>query len=591
MSLLTLSLSCVVATATLCASPVVLARADPAAPAPAALTAFPAAASSMKTAGLNAEQVYAILLGEIAGRRGDMSTAFTQYFKAAQLTQAPQMAELAARVAIRSEDYDAADQAVRLWLTLAPNAPMAQQVAAFLRIHAEDQEGALIHLNRLIELSEGANETVYDDAAALIARASTPELQLRLMQALVTQFPESAEAQQALASLAAGISQFAIADKAARRALELRPEWNKPRLFLVRLLLTQDKRTEARQLLESFIVNTPNDLAMQMLYGQFLIEEKEFTSARAVFEQLLNSQPKAPEALFAAGILSLQLNEFNRAQAYFTRLYDTGERQNDAAFYLGQAAEQMNDVAAALNWYQKVEENHVAEAQMRIAVLRAAAGDVAAAREMLQQLRIDSPEDAVMSTLVEAEILENAHQAEEAMQVLNAALNEQPDAVDLLYARGLLAINLGQLERGEQDLQQIIAVDAENANALNALGYTLADRTDRYTEALGYIERAYKLKPDEPAILDSLGWVHYRLGHLETARDYLRQALAAFNDGEIAAHLGEVLWAMGQQTEAWTVWNASLAAHPDDADLQKVIERHRVLKTEANSNNAKGTPK
>ncbi|MBK1693350.1 hypothetical protein CKO09_01150 [Chromatium weissei] len=587
MSLLTLSFSCVVATATFCAAPAVLARTDSAAPA----ATVSAVTTSTKSAGLNAEQVYAILLGEIAGRRGDMHTAFTQYFKAAQLTQAPKMAELAARVAIRSEDYDAADQAVRLWLTLEPNAPMAQQVAAYLRIHAEDQEGALIHLNRLIELSAGVNEVVYDDAAALIARAPKPELQLRLMQALVARFPESAEAQQAFAGLAAGISQFAIATQAARRALELRPEWNKPRLFLVRLLLTQDKRAEARQLLESFIASTPNDQALQMLYGQFLIEEKEFTAARIVFDQLLKSQPKAPEALFAAGILSLQLNEFERAKQYFTQLYETGERQNDAAFYLGQIAEQANDVSAALNWYETVEENHASEAQMRIAVLRAAAGEVAAAREMLQHLRTESPDDAVMSTLVEAEILEDAGQPEVALEVLNVALTEQPDNTELLYARGLLAINLGQLQRGEQDLQQLIAADAENANALNALGYTLADRTDRYTEALGYIERAHQLKPDEPAILDSLGWVHYRLGHLETARNYLRQALAAFNDGEIAAHLGEVLWAMGQQTEAWTVWNASLVAHPDDVNLQKVIERHRVLKTEVNSNNASGAVK
>lgn len=589
MSLVYLSLSRMAAIATLCASSTVLARTDPAAPA-AALAALPAASSTTTATGLNAEQVYAILLGEIAGRRGDMTTAFAQYFKAAQLTQTPKMAELATRAAIRGEDYDAANQSIRLWLALAPEVPMAQQVAAFLRIHAGDQEGALIHLNQLIALGEGTNETVYDDAAEIIARASKPEQQLQLMQTLVAQFPDSADAQQALATLAAGISQFAVADSAARRALELRPEWNKPRLFLVRLQLAQDKRSEARQLLESFIASSPNDQALQMLYGQFLIEEKEFTAARAVFERLLKSHPKAPEVLFAAGILSLQLNELDRAQQYFTRLYDIGERQSDAAFYLGQVAEQMNDISAAFGWYEKVEENHATEAQMRIAVLRAAAGEVTVARELLQQLRTTSPDDAVMLTLVEAEILENAGRQEEALQILDAALNAQPEDADLRYARALLAIDLGQLQRAEQDLQQIIAADAENANALNALGYTLADRTDRYAEALGYIEKAYQLKPEEPAILDSLGWVHYRLGHFEMARDYLRQALAAFNDGEIAAHLGEVLWAMGQQTEAWTVWNASLAAHPEDADLQKVIERHRVLKTEINSN-VKDAPK
>jgi tetratricopeptide (TPR) repeat protein len=538
-------------------------------------------APDARVSGLDAEQVYAILVAEIAGRRGEMATAFAYYFKAAQLTRSAKMAELAVRSAISGEDDAAADQGVRLWLELAPDAPVAHQMAAFLRIRAEDQEGALIHLARLVELTEGADESVYEQAASIIARAPNPETRLTLMRALVARFPESADAQQSLASVAASAARFEIADSAARRALELRPDWNKPRLFLVKLRLSAGKRDEARQLLEGFVNRTPDDQTLRMLYGQFLIEEKEFTTARDVFERLLSLQPKEPDALFAVGILSLQLDDLNNARIYFTRLYETGARKSDAAFYLGQTAERSEDARAALDWYGKVKGANVADAQVRMAVLRARAGEIMQAREILQRLRGNAPDEAVALYLIEAGILEEVGRGDEAMEVFNAALEAHPDDQDLRYARALHAVDLGQIQQAEQDLLRIIGAAPEHADALNALGYTLADRTDRYEEARGYIERAYALKPEEPAILDSMGWVNYRLGHYEVACDYLQRALERMDDGEIAAHLGEVLWALERRTEAWAVWDAALKTHSEHAYLLEVVGRYRVSSTDA----------
>nr|WP_295408476.1 tetratricopeptide repeat protein [uncultured Thiocystis sp.] len=536
--------------------------------------------------GLDADQVYAILVGEIAGRRGDMATALLHYLKAAQLTQAPRMAELAVRAAISADDDAAAGEGVRLWLELAPEAAAAHQVAAFLRIKAGDREGALIHLVRLVELTEGADSSVFEQAAAIIARAPSPDMQLALMEALVGRFPESADAQQSLATVAASASRFEVADRAARRALELRPDWNQPRLFLVRLLLSQGKRAEARRRLEEFVERSPDDHGLHMLFGQFLVEEQEFATARDVFERLLGNQPKAPDVLFAVGILSLQLDDLTGARIYFTRLFETGERQDDAAFYLGQTAERAEDARVALEWYEKVKDSNLAEAQVRMAFLRAKTGEVAQAREILNRLRGSSPDDAVALYLVEAEILDEVGRVDEAMSVFGAALESHRDDRDLLYARGLYAVEHGQLQLGEQDFLRILAADSEDADTLNALGYTLADRTDRYREALGYIEKAYALKPEEPAILDSMGWVHYRLGHYEVARDYLRRALDKMDDGEIAAHLGEVLWAMGRQAEAWSVWEAALLAHPEHEYLQQTVGRHRVSETAVDGNAA-----
>ncbi|WP_236786180.1 tetratricopeptide repeat protein [Allochromatium tepidum] len=532
-------------------------------------------------AGLTPDQVYHILVAEVAGRRGDMRLAFTHYLKAAELTRAPELAELAVRAAISAEDDAAAGEAMMLWLTLAPNAPDAHQVAAFLRIKAEDREGALIHLQRLVELSGEGGETAFAKAAAILERLPTPEERLALMESLVERFPESADAHQALAMLAASLSQPEVAERAARRAMDLRPDWNAPRLFLVRLLLSDDKDSQARALLESFVEANPGDRALKMLYGRLLVDEREFSTAREVFERMLREYPKDPDVLFAVGILSLQLEDLAGARLHFGRLYETGQRQDEAAFYLGQTAERAEDVATALDWYGKVSGASGSDARIRIAFLRAKRGEVTQAREILQRMRDQDPDNAIPLFMVEAEILDEVQRPDEARAVYDEALAAFPDDDTLLYARGLHAMKLGRIELGERDLRRIIEADPEHADALNALGYTLADQTDRFEEALELIERAHALKPEEPAILDSLGWVHYRLGDLQLALEYLQQANDRLDDGEIAAHLGEVLWALGRRAEAWAVWDKAVETHPDHAYLQEVVGRHRLSRSES----------
>ncbi|MBK1716342.1 tetratricopeptide repeat protein [Thiocystis violacea] len=541
----------------------------------------PAAAVPVPVTGLAPDQIYAVLVGEIAGRRGDMATAFTHYLEAAELTRSERMAELAVRAAISGDDDEAAARGIRLWLAIAPDSPAAYQVAAFLRIKVEDRDGALDHLQRLVELSDEGVETAFAKAAAIIARLPSPDDRVSMMEALVDRFPESAEARQSLAMVAASSSRTDVAEQAARRALELRPEWNAPRLFLVRLLLSDGQRAEARSLLEGFVDASPDDQALRMLYGQFLVEEQEFTSARSVFERLLRNQPKAPDVLFAVGILSLQLDDLEGARLHFGRLYDTGERKDEAAFYLGQTAERAADTKSALDWYGKVDGANLDDAQVRMAFLRAKTGEVAQAREILQRLRDRSPDNAIPLFMVESEILQEIGRPDEAMSVYDTALALFPGDDTLLYARGLFAMKRDRIEQGERDLRQIIDSDPNHADALNALGYTLADRTDRHAEALVLIERAHVLKPDEPAILDSLGWVHYRLGDFEKALEYLRQAQDQLKDGEVAAHLGEVLWAMERRSEAWTVWDDAIKAYPEHEYLREVIGRYRVSRTES----------
>jgi len=526
--------------------------------------------------GLSADQTFAILAAEVAGRRGDLGTAHIYYLQAAELTGHAELAELAVRAAMGGEDREGAERAVALWLRLAPEAPEAHQLAAVLRIEASDQEGALIHLRRIVELGGLEAELAWTRVTSIVARVADVESRLALMRALVESFAGSADAEQALAAVAAAASRYEMADAAARRALELRPDWNRPRLFLVKLLLSQNRRDEARALLESFVAEAPEDSPLRMVYGQFLVEEQDFTSARAVFERLLHNEPRQPDVLFAVGVLSLELEDLDEARRAFAQLHQTGQRRDEAAYYLGQVEERAGDVGKAIDWYQQVRDANASDAQVRIALLEAEAGQVERAREILQRLRDQAPADGLVLFLIEAEILVEAGYDEQAMEVFDAALRAYPDDPDVLYARALHAVELERIEQAERDLRRILVDDPHHADALNALGYTLADRTERYEEARALIEQAYALKPEEPAILDSMGWIHFRLGDYEQALSYLRKALETLNDGEIAAHLGEVLWAMGREAEAWEVWEAALAEHPEHAYLNRVVERFRL---------------
>ncbi|WP_295451578.1 tetratricopeptide repeat protein [uncultured Thiodictyon sp.] len=524
--------------------------------------------------GLDSDLVYSVLVAEVAAHRGDQALAFTQYLHAAELARDPQLAELAVRTAVSAGDDAGAARAVAFWLELAPAAPGAVQVAAFLRIKAGDRAGALDYLSQVVRLAGADTEAGYLQAASIVARAASPPERLELMRELVARDARSAEAQYALAVVAASAEQPEVAVAAARQALQLRPDWDKPRLFLVRLLLAGGKRDEARALIEQFIAANPDEQGLRLLYAQFLLEQKDYVGARSAFERLLADRPNDPEALYAAGILALELDDLKAARGNLTRLYQTGQRRDDASFYLGQLEERAEQRSAAIDWYAKTQGANRMDAQIRIAVLRAKAGELERAREIIQQLRDQAPDEAQTLFLAEAEILDQAGRQDAAMQVYADALTAFPDDVELLYGRAMLAVKQERIASAERDLRHIIEINPDHADALNALGYTLADRTDRYQEALGYIERAYKLKPAEPAILDSVGWVNYKLGRPEAALDYLTRANEAMKDAEIAAHLGEVLWAMGREDEARAVWAAALKDHPDHAYLLKVVASH-----------------
>ena len=277
--------------------------------------------------------------------------------------------------------------------------------------------------------------------------------------------------------------------------------------------------------------------------------------------------------LYAAGLLALEAGDTGAARERFRRLLALGQRREQARFYLGRATEAEGDYDRALDWYRQVGGQLRGDAQLRIATVLAAQGRLEDARRHLQGLRQRQPDMAVPSFAVEGDILRNAGRPEESLDLLTRALDQHPDASDLRYSRAMTAIGLDRIGQAVSDLEHILELEPENAQVLNALGYTLVDSTERVDEGAELIRRAFELNPDDPAIIDSMGWAAYRQGRPEEALAYLRQAHGMIDDAEIAAHLGEVLWTLGQRDEARAVWQDALEADPDHPVLRRTMER------------------
>jgi tetratricopeptide (TPR) repeat protein len=273
-------------------------------------------------------------------------------------------------------------------------------------------------------------------------------------------------------------------------------------------------------------------------------------------------------------LLAIEGKQFDVAEDALKRLLKTGKKLDDAHYYLGSIAEFRKKYDEAIAHFSKIENGErQIQAHFSIVSLLSRKGDPEGARDFLHQLKPTSDDLSVRIVLAEIEVLNEAKQYQEAMNIVNTGLKKHPKNNDLYYARSLLAEKLGDMKMAEQDLKNVLASEPDNAHALNALGYMLADKTRRYEEALGYIERALKKNPNEPAFIDSMGWIQYRMGNLKAAVSYLRKAFKLFKDSEIAAHLGEVLWMMGERPEAKEIWDRALKDDPGSVHLLDVMKR------------------
>jgi tetratricopeptide (TPR) repeat protein len=398
------------------------------------------------------------------------------------------------------------------------------------------------------------------------------------MQNVIPSDTTNPEALYALALTAIRAQQYTLAEQKIRQALKVKPGWSKAIQLLSRTLALQDRQDQGLTVLDQALAKAPDDIELRLTYAKMLIEAQRLDASLKQFEILNNKHPNNPDIIHALGVLSVELERYRAAKNYFNQLIRIGQKTGDAHFYLGLIAEKEGDTQAALQHFTKVEGNNQADARIHMAKILARQDELDEARELIQQLRFESPQNGLKLLLIEAEILRDVRQYELAQEVYAQGLELYEDNPELLYARALNAAELGRVDLLEQDLHRLLKLQPDHADALNALGYTLADQTDRLKEAKGYILKALALKPDSPAILDSMGWVEYRMGDLEAALKYLQRAATISPDPEIAAHLGEILWQMNKKQEALRVWRQAEELDPDNRYIVPVMQRLGVDK-------------
>jgi tetratricopeptide (TPR) repeat protein len=517
--------------------------------------------------------VYNTLAGEIAAQRGDPGLAFDYAYKAALESRNVESAERATGLGLQTNQPQQALQAAQLWIEISPNSLKAHQIAAILNIRMKHSAAGIRHLQRVVEIANAEGQSGYMQAAAIAEKAAPPPQAMAIMQQLVPDDSKEPDALYAMALVASQAKQLPLASKYVDRSLQIEPDAANALVLKAHTLIGMGKKEDGIAFLDQAVEEFPKNLSLRKAYARTLVELNETDKAFEQYRILHSKQPENPNTLYALGILSMQMQRLDRAKLYFEELVDRHQRTNESSYYLGVIAEEENQKDTALDWYSRVEGENQADAQVRIAKILADSGNLNEARETLQRLRVNDSQNNLKFYMIEAELLRDNKQYEAANEVYTKALALHKDNIDLLYARGLNAADMGRIDLLEHDLRKILATQPDHVDALNALGYTLADKTDRLQEAKRYIEKALSLKPENPAILDSMGWVEFRLGNLPAALGYLKQAAKLNPDAEIASHLGEVLWQMGEKGQARKIWDAANNREPKNQFIKPVMQR------------------
>ncbi|MEI7431043.1 MAG: tetratricopeptide repeat protein [Betaproteobacteria bacterium] len=518
--------------------------------------------------------VYQVLLAEIALQRGDVVLASNAYADLALRTRDPKVLERTVTVTSIARRFDLALDAARLWVDAEPESKKAQQVLASVMVLSNQLDDLAPNLIRMLEVDKAALTDNLLGLNRMLARNPDRQAVFQLIEKVCRPFFGIAEAHYAMAMAAgsAGVNDRALAE--VRRALVLRPDWEMAALLQAQLM-ARGSPADTVNFLQEFVGNNPNARDARLHLARLLVTEKRYADARKHFELLLETFPNNPDVVFPVAILALQQNDRVLAEAQFKHFLSLPViDKNYAYFYLGEIAEDAKRIDEALAYYAQVSggEQYL-PAQIRRARLLVDQGKPDEARKQLSLAKGGSAEDKIQLAIAHAALLRDAKRPQEAFDQLEPLLAKQPEQTDLLYETALLAEKIGRLDVMESRLRKLINLRPDSAQAYNALGYSLADRKLRLPEARELIEKALTLSPEDYFILDSMGWVLFRQGDLSGALDYLERALVKRDDPEIAAHIGEVLWALGRKEDAQRVLNEAKKKFPDNEMLIEAVKK------------------
>jgi len=534
----------------------------------------PSTAAAYGPEDMLARTVFQSLLADLALQRGDTELGVSAWADLARRTRDPAVISRAVEVAAAAKQYDLALELTRMWLQVEPDSTRARQTESALLVLANRIDDLVPQLAKLLEQDKANLPTNLMHLNRVLGGKSDKKAVQKLVDQLAAPYPEIPEAHFAMGQAAANADDPMRAQSEFARALQLRPGWETAALARAQIMARQSPASAVDSLRE-FLAAYPDAREVRLTLARLLISERRFDEARVEFDRLLKASPDDPEIVYPAAMLALQQGDAATGRVLLEKLLNSSfPDKSTIHYFLGQLDEEEKKPDAALAHFRQVTagDQYVA-ARARAAQILLQQGKPEEARELLHATKGGSATEQARLAIAEAQLLREAGRKDDGYAVLTAALVKHPDDPELLYETALTAERQNQPEVMEKHLRHLLKLKPDHAHALNALGYSLADRNIRLDEANDLITRAVALAPGDPFIMDSLGWVQFRQGKLAEALKTLEKAYAIKADPEIAAHLGEVLWTLGRKEEAARLLSDAAKKNPDNDVLAAALKK------------------
>ena len=519
-----------------------------------------------------------MLSAEINIRRGNANQAIDQLLDAANESKDPRIASKTAYWALQNGLFDQAKQAAQLWLEILKDQPENEKTQAriilanaLLELQHDDQ--ALDLYLKAINTSD--DDEIYKRVASEMARLKNNKGLVGYYQKIIKQASNTHGAFVGLAILSARLNDFEISKMAVDEALRLDNTDQDAALIKLSYLFEDQDATQINEFAQSFLSNNSRANLFRMEYARYLSGDGQAETAIKQFEKVAaTDDDQFQEATLNIIALAMQEEDFKLADKKLVQLLDINPTEFRLVYYRCQVQRELGNYELASELCNEITFGQFYfQAQLELADIYTAQEQLEKALTHLDDIPVSGEEEQIRVYLRKQQLLYQEDLLERSLTVLNQGLGKYPDNTSLLYARGLILSELGKVSEHERDMRKLIELDPENPHVYNALGYTLADLTTRYDEALELINKAIELNPDDAYILDSLGWVHFKLNNFELAQTHLEQAFQLSEDAEIAAHLGELYWVIGEKSRAKSVWRKAKKRTPDNKVLNRTLER------------------
>ena len=524
---------------------------------------------------LNAELLEQLLVANLASYRGEWEVAVKNATASAISSKDPRVAQLATLLALRIKDYKSAAATALIWTELLPDDQEANGTLLLAQVGAGMVEQAKQGFNN--RRGEKSLDDHIKEVAGLLVRQSNAAAALELAKHYVAEHADSAQVLLSSAYVAESFDSIELAEQWINRALEYKPGWDLAAQMKTSMLRRQGKTEELSAYIKEFVSNYPESVNMRINYAAEQAREELFEDALLTMQGVIVDEPQNIGALNYAAALAQQLKQEDLAHQYQQQAIKIDPENEEVRWALARRAEGQKNYLEAERHYQKIDSTeHYLRAQLQVANMRFHTRSL---KEAINTLRLLDPEteaEYVDIAITRHWLLMQGREYEEALGSINETLIYLPENTELKYARALVAAELKEVATAEADLRFIIKLQPDHANALNALGYTLADQTDRLDEAKELIVKALELRPEDAHILDSMGWVLYRQKDFDGAIEILRRAFENSDEVEIATHLGEVLWESGQQEEANKVWQEAIMLDAENLLLKETLQRYGI---------------